>query len=723
MAGGRQFGIAMAKAKTKQEAGSTSPKAGGSSPKANAKANTSSSSFMWSAAVVVVALAFGVGRLSSQVPVPDALASLTSGESRVLSTSKAPTPAPTPQSILDIVEDPATLPDKYTSYVVDMEVRSFAVNECEDSAFAPSLLHDGKLVHVTEPMEAATMGDDRVFFMLNGQNEGLYVSWNGQFGCLALAAERAAQWLGADQDVLANGVRLYSQMGEPVRDAQELAATRNIVHILLDFQIWVWPGIKKGYKYTLDHGITLTTVGMSPKVYDVEHFLTGEEAAKIMEYGKPGLDRSKVDGANSSTVVSSARTSHTAFLDDSHFTREFRARSARVARLPSPSFAERLQLVRYAAGEFYRQHLDTFHSREFVPASWDAYTMDSYKQWCQWAAEKLDSLDQSRVPEEFRQGGTLYPNAEDTKDFPNALLTVFQQHMIESNLYEAFEDQAWNTWLQGNLDKTADGILPSIMKEDGKPNYLPIIIKAWERKLGLPDVHYTLPKAQVHGVSHYFGWIRWAKERIAFLGEQVPEIARTGGELYPKFSVSFQDQLLRILLEDYSTELLTRLTNAEWVAWMNENVGHNNVLYQVIETFPHFTETAIKAWESRVNLPALRYKMPKYVKHYNPQRFVTLFLYLNNETKIGGETVFPHSLDRFTDEKIERRGMDECSTGLAVPPRGLHASLFYVQTPEGDIDYMSRHGGCPPHEGIKWGSNSFMWNADADEGADLWTTK
>ncbi|KAJ0389513.1 hypothetical protein ATCC90586_011692 [Pythium insidiosum] len=115
--------------------------------------------------------------------------------------------------------------------------------------------------------------------------------------------------------------------------------------------------------------------------------------------------------------------------------------------------------------------------------------------------------------------------------------------------------------------------------------------------------------------------------------------------------------------------------------------------------------------------------MPAYARHFHPQRYVTLFLYLNNETKIGGETVFPFSVDRFNDDAIERDGMSECSTGLAVPPRGLHASLFYVQTPEGEVDKMSRHGGCPPHEGVKWGSNSFMWNADADEGADLWTTK
>ncbi|KUF91386.1 50S ribosomal protein L4 [Phytophthora nicotianae] len=157
---------------------------------------------------------------------------------------------------------------------------------------------------------------------------------------------------------------------------------------------------------------------------------------------------------------------------------------------------------------------------------------------------------------------------------------------------------------------------------------------------------------------------------------------------------------------------------------MVKHRGENHVLFKVLRAFPHFAELVIKTWEARVRAPTpLRYTLPAYVKHFHPQRYVTLFLYLNNQTKMGGETVFPYSLDRYSDEKIVREGMDECSSGLAVPPLGLHASLFYVQTPEGDVDQLSRHGGCPPHEGTKWGSNSFMWDSDADEAADLWTTK
>ncbi|TMW63793.1 hypothetical protein Poli38472_002734 [Pythium oligandrum] len=614
-------------------------------------------------------------------------------------------------------------PDKYKTDLVDVEPRVLLSNtQCDDESYMPTPLLGGRILPVTDAMDVPKVGSDKVFFMLNGRNEGVYMSWNGRFECLAGAAEAAAKWLGADTDEIDNGVRLYTPMGKAIRDAAELSGAKNMAHILLDFQLWQWPGIKLGYKYVLEDGVELTTVGLTPKVFDVKYFFSESEAQAIMDHGMPALNRSKVDGANES-VVSKSRTSHTAFLKDIEFTRDFRRRSAHVARLPSPSFAERLQLVRYGAGEFYRQHLDTFHSREFLPKGANLFTMEDYKTWTEWAAAKLREMDQGKLPEEFREGGKLFPNADDDTEFPNAFMDLFYHDAKAKNTFMALSDEEWATWIRTNVDKNASGVMTSIMKDTNKPHYLPLAVRVWEDKLGLPELHYTFPKKPVNGVSHYFRWVRWAKERVTYLGDQAPAIARPTGELYPKFTVAFQRVLVNIILDDYSEDFVTRVLNKEWYDWVKTNRKSNHVLFQAMQSFPHFAELAIRAWEKRVGSPLFQYKLPKFVRHFHPQRYVTLFLYLNNQTKVGGETVFPFSTERFSEEKIERTGMNECSTGLAVPPRGLHASLFYVQTPEGEVDKMSKHGGCPPHEGVKWGSNSFMWDSDADEGADLWTTK
>lgn len=402
---------------------------------------------------MVVAAAVGWGKLAQRELQAETVQELVAKVSDRLSTQFNEFMDPSPAAAGD-----EELLYKYDDEaLIAMEVRHLVSDlSCSDDKFTASPLVDGKLIPVQEPMGLEKpMGNDRVFFMLNGRNDGVYVSWNGDFSCIGKAAELAAAWLGADRDVMENGVRLYNQMGFAIRSAEDFAEAKNIVHILLDFQLWQWPGIKREHQYVLEDGVVLTTVAMSPKVFDVQYFLTQNESEKIMELGMPGLARSKVDGSNSSKITSKSRTSHTAFLDDSLFTRNFRACAARVARLPSPTFAERLQLLQYNAGEFYRQHFDTFHSRDFLPKDANAFYYEDYVEWTKWAAQKLRSLDQSKLPEEFREGGVLFPNVEDQQAFPNALLEVFYQKMVATNMFKALFDEEHERWKGSNLDKDA----------------------------------------------------------------------------------------------------------------------------------------------------------------------------------------------------------------------------------------------------------------------------
>ena len=117
-------------------------------------------------------------------------------------------------------------------------------------------------------------------------------------------------------------------------------------------------------------------------------------------------------------------------------------------------------------------------------------------------------------------------------------------------------------------------------------------------------------------------------------------------------------------------------------------------------------------------------------------RYATILLYLT-DVEDGGETVFGQAkkfgTDKIMSKKIaqqettaylesknlthlfptgrwERDMIAECRSRLAVAPKKAEAILFYSQFPDGMVDRLSIHGGCPVISGQKWAANLWIWN-------------
>ncbi|ETV97994.1 hypothetical protein H310_09297 [Aphanomyces invadans] len=618
-----------------------------------------------------------------------------------------------PSSIPASAFDPVG--NKYASEIVKISTRKLLVPDASCTA-TPAIL--GDLAHVDTALGRANelRAENKVFLLLNGQNDGLYVEWSKDSACLHALAATAATALGANPDYFPNGLRLYNGMGLPISTTTDLD-TERLAYILIDFQIWVWPGIRVGYVRQVGN-VTMKTISLSPLVFDCEGFFNLDEANAIIAHGSDKLTRSPVDSPDAVDGYHADRTSNTAFLDDTQFTRDFRTRTAALARLPSPSFVERMQLVRYEAGQFFRKHEDYFESKDFLGKKNDA--LKDYKTWAAWAAASIDVLeDKSTLPEAFHRGHPLYPAPDDIVTWQLALLEGFLADTLDTSFYSDHGDQPWADWLLENFDNQAHGIIDTLLKD--KEYMLDAIIASWEKRVDVtvhPTLHYVKPKEAPSAVTQYFRWIRWAKERVDDLGDEAPVHVRPDGKDYPSYRLTFQNKLVEYILKDKTPDELDAFLGPDWAAWLDTNKDSIDVLLDGLRLKPELFSLAVDAWTKRAGPGLFDYDVPQYLHHFEPNRFVTLFLYLNDVDE-GGETVFPYSKERLVTN-IERQGMDECSEGLAVPPTKLHASLFYAQTPENNLDPLSLHGGCPPSKGVKFGANSFTWNADADEGSVAW---
>ncbi|CAK4101095.1 unnamed protein product, partial [Aphanomyces euteiches] len=580
--------------------------------------------------------------------------------------------------------------DKYESVLVQMEPRRLLDSAAECTA-PQTILEESVHVETALGQADAFRRDNKVLMMLNGQNDGVVMEWSKDSGdnCLHSLTATAAAALGANPDYFPNGLRLYNSMGHAIATAEELDVER-LAYILVDFQLWVWPGIRVGHKRTVD-GVTMTTLSLSPLVYDVEGFFTAEEAEAIITHGKEKLERSSLAGySGDQGETDETRTSFTTFFNDSMFTRQFRVRGANLTRLPSPSFVEQLQLVRYEAGQFFRRHYDYLELKEFLGKTSGETVYDRFKVWCDAVGEMLRTSPPEHAAPSVLPGGELFPEFQNLT-WELKVLQVFRE--LKPDYFNDIELSEYGEWLDESVEMKSEDVMESLLNSYGR--ILVDIIDAWEETTKIRGTDAMLPKLEANGVSHYFRWIRWAKDRIAQLGDKAPENVQPTGIDYPSFTLDFQHDLMSYILTDYENVTLSD----ELEAYLTAHAHEDDSLVQGARDHFELFELAVEVWTKRAGPDLFQYTIPTKIQHADPNRFLTLFLYLN-DVEEGGETVFPLSKERLVTD-IERSGMNECSKGLAVPPLKLHAALFYSQRGENELDPMSLHGGCPPAKGVK----------------------
>lgn len=220
------------------------------------------------------------------------------------------------------------------------------------------------ILHVEAGKCVASTEQEQVFVALNGENEGVWLNYKP--GCAQKLGKVAAKTLGVRDDTLP--LYMYTNMGVPLanqrfKQLEQLKCSGRILHVLLDGETWVWPGVKIGHTWQLE-GATYKTLSLEPRVILVENAITHKQCDDfIKEAPEPVPSPEK----HYSPGFENYRTSDSAFMGNRHKTANvMRARSARLARLPATDWCENLQLVRYTPGKWYKKHQDYFHNYRHV---------------------------------------------------------------------------------------------------------------------------------------------------------------------------------------------------------------------------------------------------------------------------------------------------------------------------------------------------------------------
>ncbi|KAJ0982783.1 hypothetical protein J5N97_011038 [Dioscorea zingiberensis] len=149
-----------------------------------------------------------------------------------------------------------------------------------------------------------------------------------------------------------------------------------------------------------------------------------------------------------------------------------------------------------------------------------------------------------------------------------------------------------------------------------------------------------------------------------------------------------------MFLDKHQDEIVTRIEEriATWTFLPEENGEDMQILhYGHGEKY----DTHLDFFSDKVD--------PKPAGH----RVATVLMYLSNVGK-GGETVFPYSEKKHSQQKDDESWSECAKTGYAVKPAKGDALLFFSLHPNVSKDLMTLHGSCPVIDGEKWAATKWI---------------